>query len=329
MVHTRLRLNRPRAPMGDTTTVRTRPASVGGILILLVGCAPGTEPGTPTFEPTASDLATPSASAEAAASASTRLEASVFAPGTISSDAEEYRITFTPDGQTAYFARGTGFFPASRRATILETRLVDGAWTEPGPASFSGTYPDIDPWISPDGASLYFSSIRPVEGQERSDAEVWRVDRVGDGWSDPVHLAAVGSDADELGASVTDDGTLWLASDRGGGQWDLYTAAPEGEGFASPTPVTELNTGIWEFNPAISPDGNLLVFTSIGRVDGSGLGDLFVANRSDGAWSEAVASLINSPADEYHASFSPDGATLYFVRRAGDGDLYKIPWPGP
>ncbi len=45
----------------------------------------------------------------------------------------------------------------------MESRLVDGQWTEATVASFSGTYPDIDPWLSPDGESLYFSSIRPVE----------------------------------------------------------------------------------------------------------------------------------------------------------------------
>jgi Tol biopolymer transport system component len=309
--------------------MRARPASVGGILILLVGCTAGTEPGTPTSEPAASATAISSASTDPGATPSTDLEASVFGPDTISSDAEEYRITFTPDGQTAYFARGTGFFPASRQATILESRLVDGAWTEPVPASFSGTYPDIDPWISPDGTRLYFSSIRPVAGQERTDAEVWRVDRVGEEWGEPVHVAGVGSEADELGASVSEDGTLWFASDREGGQWDLYTAASEGEAGAAPAPVAELNTGIWEFNPAISADGNLLVFTSIGRVDGSGQGDLFVATRTDGTWSTVVPSPVNSPADEYHASFSPDGETLYFVRRTGNGDLYKLPWPAP
>jgi hypothetical protein len=38
---------------------------------------------------------------------------------------------------------------------------------------------------------------------------------------------------------------------------------------------------------------------------------------------------VNTPADEYHASLSPDGATLYFVRRAGTGDLYEVAWPTP
>ncbi len=257
------------------------------------------------------------------------MEPIVLGAGSISTDAEEYRISFTPDGQTAYFARGASFFPQSQEATIMESRLVDGQWAEAAVASFSGTYPDIDPWISPDGQSLYFSSIRPVEGETRSDADLWRVDREGDGWGEPVHLPAVSTERDELGGSITADGVLWFASDRPGGVggWDLYTAQPDGDGFAAPELVDVVNQAIWEFNPAISADGNLLVFTSIGRFGGSGLGDLFFATLTDGEWSDPEPLSINSPSDEYHASLSPDGATLYFVRRVGDGDLYEVAWP--
>jgi len=312
--------------------MRWRLIAIGATLSALVGCSPATQTASSppaTSSPPASTV--PGASADGEPSASTTPEASVFAPESISSDEEEYRITFTPDGETAYFARGTGFFPQSRRATILEAHLVDGAWSGPVPASFSGTYPDIDPWVSPDGESLYFSSIRPVDGAERDDAEVWRVDRTGDGWGEPVHVAAVGSDGDELGASVSADGVLWFASDRPGGSggWDLYTAEPEGDGFAAPTPAATINTGIWEFNPAISSDGSLLVFTSIGRLDGSGLGDLFISTSTDGTWSAGEPVAINTPADEYHGSFSPDGETLYFVRRTGQGDLYEFAWVLP
>ena len=35
---------------------------------------------------------------------------------------------------------------------------------------------------------------------------------------------------------------------------------------------------------------------------------------------------LNTGADEYHASLSPDGSTLYFVRRSGQGDLYELTW---
>jgi hypothetical protein len=65
----------------------------------------------------------------------------VLADGVISTDDEEYRISFAPDGQTAYFARGSGFFPQTREATIMETRLVDGEWSQPTTVAFSGDVP--------------------------------------------------------------------------------------------------------------------------------------------------------------------------------------------
>lgn len=305
---------------------------IGGIVLLLAGCSAGESGATPDDSATAPAPPTPSSSVSTAppeASADAEPEAVVFAEGVISGDQEEYRISFSPDGQTAWFARGAGFFPQTRQATIMESSLVDGEWSEPTVASFSGTYPDIDPWVSPDGSSIYFSSIRPVEGEDRTDADVWRVDRDGDTWGEPVHLTAIRSETDELGASVSADGTIWFASDRpgGAGGWDLYSAEPGNGDFTAPEPLAELNSPIWEFNPAISADGSELIFTSIGRDGGSGLGDLFVAQRSDGTWSDASPVEINTAADEYHASLAPDGETLYFARRVGDGDLYFADWP--
>lgn len=252
-----------------------------------------------------------------------------FAPDVVSTDDEEYRISFSPDGTTALFARGDGFFPQTREATIYETRFQGGAWTEPSVAPFSGEFPDIDPWFSPDGASVYFSSIRPVDGTPRADAELFRVDRTDAGWSDPVHLAASGSEGDELGASVASDGTIVFASDRDGSSagWNLFTASPGADGtYGDPEGIGALNTPDWEFNPAVSADGSAIVFTSIGRAGGSGLGDLFLAERSGDGWTEVGPLRTNTAADEYHASWSADGRQLLFVRRAADGDLFTVSW---
>lgn len=309
---------------------RPPPLASGMLVLALAACS---SDGTPTQTDPTSAVAAPASPAPASATptptASTQAAAAeVFAPDAISGEDEEYRITFSPDGTVAYFARGTGFFPQTREATILESHLVDGEWSQPTVAPFSGAFPDIDPWISPDGASIYFSSIRPVDGVERDDAELFRVDRDGDGWTAPVHLAALGSSGDELGASVSDAGRIVFASDRPGGSggWDLYAADTDGDASGDPAPLDALNSAVWEFNPAISADGTQLVFTSISRSGGSGLGDLFLAEH-DGEWTEVGPLSVNTAADEYHSSWSADGETLYFVRRSGHGDLYAVPWP--
>lgn len=310
--------------------------AAAGIVLLLSGCAAPSTPASPsavasapgaTAQPSASAGASQTASAAASAEP-TPAPAAVLAEGVISTRAEEWRISFMPDGETAYFARSDGFFPQTREATIMETTLVDGEWSEPVVAPFSGEFPDIDPWVSPDGESMYFSSIRPIEGDARGDVELFRVDREGDGWGEPVHLAALGSELDELGLSVAEDGTAIFASDRrgGAGGWDLYVAAADGDAFATPEPIGELNSPIWEFNPAVDAAGTTLVFTSINRPGGVGQGDLFVTKREGDAWSEPQPLAVNTGADEYHPSLSPDGSRLYFVRRSGQGDLYELDW---
>jgi Tol biopolymer transport system component len=306
------------------------------VALLLAAC--GSSSGSPggSAEPPATDRASigPSIAASASASAPTEPPAIAptaerFAPDVVSTDAEEYRISFSPDGATALFARGDGFFPQTRQATIYEVTLEDGTWSEPEVAAFSGEFPDIDPWFSPDGERVYFSSIRPVEGASRTDAELFRVDRTDSGWSDPVHLASLGSEADELGASVASDGTIVFASDRNGAStgWDLFAASADEDGqFGTPEPMGALNTPAWEFNPAISGDGSELVFTSINREGGAGLGDLFLAKRDGDGWTEVGPLRTNSAADEYHASWSADATQLLFVRRTGQGDLFAVRW---
>ena len=314
---------------------RTRRLAAG-LLLVLCGCAATSAPPSPTGTPASTGVtAEPSitvppteAAPTSASPDATPPPATVFAEGVISTRAEEWRISFTPDGATGYFARSDGFFPQTRDATIMETTFVDGSWSEPVVASFSGEFPDIDPWVSPDGESIYFSSIRPVEGEARRDAELFRVDREGDGWSEPVHLPALGSEVDELGLSIAEDGTAIFASDRPGGTggWDLYVATLEGDTFTSPEPIAELNSPIWEFNPALDAAGTTLIFTSINRPGGVGLGDLFATSRDGDTWSEPQPLPLNTRADEYHASLSPDGATLYFVRRTVNGDLFELSW---
>lgn len=257
----------------------------------------------------------------------------LFGRDVISTALEEYRVTFAPDGKTIYFARSQAFFPVSRESTILTSRFENGSWTPPESASFSGRWPDIDPFITRDGQRIYFSSIRPVEGEMREDSDIWYVDRQGDGWSQPVHLAAVNTPSDELYPSLGPDGTLYFGSDRpdGRGGWDLWGARPAAGGFSSPFNLHDVNSPDWEFNPTISPDGRYLVFTSIGRTEGIGMGDLYASWSNGPTWSFPVHlnPWANSPADDYHPSFSPDGQTLYFVRRqslARGGDIYAVPW---
>ncbi len=267
--------------------------------------------------------------------------AELFAPGVVSDARQQWRITFTPDGATAYFASSDGFFPVTRQATIYVTRRTATGWSAPEVAPFSGTFSDIDPFVSPDGRRLYFSSIRPAAGDQRTDIDIWMVERDGDTWGAPVRLGAeVNTTEDELYPSASRDGTLYFASGprapAAGRHWDIFRAAARGKGFApserlgaavntAPDDRTPGLQAAWEFNPEISADGRTLVFTSL--RPGIGLGDLYVSHRRGGQWSPAqsLGPAVNTSADEYHPTLSADGQWLYFVRRRADqGDFYRV-----
>ena len=268
---------------------------------------------------------------------------SIFADGVISNGNEQWRISFTRDGSVAYFAESAEFFPASRRATIYRSELRGGVWTVPVVASFSGEYSDIDPFISPDGKRLYFSSIRPVNGQVRGDIDLWMVERRGDDWGEPVHLGPeVNTEADELYPSASADGTLYFASGPQslvrGKHFDIYSAKRSGSGFLMrqllgpgvntvPADSDPHLQAAWEFNPEVSADGRTLFFTSL-RPGGFGLGDLYVSRLVGSEWTAAVnvGPIVNTAADEYHPTVSPDGTQLFFVRRRpARGNFYRIP----
>ncbi|MBA3948532.1 MAG: PD40 domain-containing protein [Acidobacteria bacterium] len=267
----------------------------------------------------------------------------VFSPGVISDEKWQWRLTFTPDGRTAYFSESDGFFPASRKGSIYVSQRRGGAWSAPELAPFSGTHSDMDPFVTPDGNRLYFSSIRPGGGVDRPDLDLWMVEKRGRGWSDPVRLGPdVNSDADELYASASSDGTLYFASGplapAPGQHFDIFRARRAGTGFAArealgpgvntqPSASDATPVAAWEFNPEISADGTLLVFASL-RPGGLGLGDLYASRFENGAWSAAVnlGAPVNTAADEYHPTLSRDGRQLYFVRRPGShGDFFIVP----
>jgi hypothetical protein len=81
---------------------------------------------------------------------------------------------------------------------IVESHKIQGDWSRPTLAPFSGEWPDSSPAMSPDGSYLVFESnrqatpltSRPKEGEPIPGivSNLWRVDRVSSGWSRPMRL---------------------------------------------------------------------------------------------------------------------------------------------
>jgi Tol biopolymer transport system component len=269
-------------------------------------------------------------------------EPELFAEGIISTPDDELGITFTPDGETAYFTKRTPTTNTAPRLVICISHRVSGRWRAPEVAPFSGTFNDFGPTISPDGARLFFSSDRPVKTPDGAPApvpsvDIWVMERTASGWSEPHNLGApVNSAASEQHSSVAADGTLYFASDREGGKgsFDLYRSRLVNGQYSEPEALSELNSAAYEGQPCIAPDQSFLVFASVGREDGfHGAGvlypraDLYVSFRDPtGKWAPArhLGAPINSASSESNPSLSPDGRWLYF---SSDRSPFTIPMP--
>jgi len=285
----------------------------------------------------------------AAAAAAGIPEPELVGEGVLSTSDDELGAAFTPDGRTVYFTLRSPTTTTGPLTTICVSRLdaATGRWSEPEVAPFSGRFNDSGAALSPDGEHLFFASDRPVPGKAagtpgQPDVDLWVMDRVmdgaGNGWSEPRNLGApVNTPALEQSPAVADDGTLYFASSRAGGKGslDIYRSRFVAGRYSEPEPLTEINTEAYEGQPALSPDGALLVFAAAGRPDnlaGGGYpypkGDLYMSLRTATGWStpRILPPPINSKASESSPSFSPDGKWLYFT---SERSQFTVPMQKP
>src|SRR5207253_1318972 len=117
----------------------------------------------------------------------------VVGPGVISTPAEEFKGTLSPDRRTLLYVVTDHRF---RHMTIVESeRTSDSGWSSPRVVEFSGIWRDGDPAFAPDGQRVLFISNRPLpsddHGAPRRDYNIWVVARRSDGtWGTPLPLGS-------------------------------------------------------------------------------------------------------------------------------------------
>jgi len=154
----------------------------------------------------------------------------------------------------------------------------------------------------------------------------------------PINLGpGVNSDMAEYYPSITVDGKQLLftrevrtSPEQKRGQEDFFISRLENDVWGQAVPLDYINTPGNEGAPAISPDGQNMVFTACDLYgsygperEGFGSCDLFFAYKMGNRWSRAknIGSQINTAHWESQPSLSADGKTLYFVR--GDRNPMK------
>jgi hypothetical protein len=239
----------------------------------------------------------------------------------LSGTRNDYNLGTDSAQRTMVFARSSADFKDSR---IWFARNDGGGWDEPAEVSFSDPrYRDSDPWLTPDGRTLYFVSNRPRSGPApNASLDIWRV-AVEDGrFGVPERLDAVASDGEELGPELH-DGWLYFNSSRKNGPAKLaiYRARAAGRGFDAPQPLgAPFNDGSRQGDFTLSSDGRLAVFWS--QRGSSADADLFAACRTGAGWSAAMRlpAPINAPGMDFTPSLTADGRELRFASMRSRAD---------
>ena len=261
--------------------------------------------------------------------------AELFAPGRVSTEFSEIKVTFHPDGKRVMW--GSTNRPGGPGGLDLwESRLEDGAWTAPAAVSFDSPENDFDPFFAPDGKSVYFFSNRPG-GLGGDDLYVVSFDPTTGRYGSPENLGpTVNSKGDEWAPVVTSDGsTLLFATDGRGGQGlhDLFTSARVDGKWTEPKPLTVANSPAEDFDAAFLHDGHTLVFTRREKdQDGA---DLWLVPFSKGRYGKArpLGPEVNAEKSwNLGPAINPaEPGVLYFSSHrpgntAGRTDIYRIPY---
>jgi Tol biopolymer transport system component len=227
---------------------------------------------------------------------------------------------FIPGGEEVYFSAMD--FSVRFSEKIFFMKIIDGIWTPPRVAPFSGNTFDGSPSLSRDGRFLFYSSARRMDGDgmnKTGERNIWYVERTGDEWSAPRPLN-FRTPGWENGSDLSKRGNLFFDSS------DIFkTKFPPEENDSAEKLGNAINSSFTELHPCVASDERFIVFySSRPGHHGSDGGDLYISFRNkDGTWKQAVN--LGEPFNKGHLSTSfarltPDGKYFFFLK------LVAVPW---
>jgi Tol biopolymer transport system component len=242
----------------------------------------------------------------------------IFAPGTLSlTNRRETKIVSSPDGRECLIGIGIG-----GTFKILYSNYENENWTEPKQADFITNDRAKEPFFSPDGQEIFFTS----------HADIFVSTLLNQQWTTPVKLdSPINTMAEEYHPTSTLDRTLYFCSMRENPNGYIYRASYENGNYMTVEKLdTIINTHYGAWDPYISPDESYIIFTTV-HPDGYGQEDQYISYNRNGTWTNPknLGALINTDKIEYGSYISPDNKYYFFSRPDGWGadipaDIYWI-----
>jgi len=242
----------------------------------------------------------------------------LFGEGSISTSLYERDIAISPEGDEIVYTLGN--HKQSIRG-LVGIKKGESGWESKEILPFSGRYNDIEPFFSPNGKYLYFASDRPIDKDStRTDYNLWRVKRRTTGWGIPLPLdTLINTTGEEYYPSISKSGNLYFTATRqdGIGREDIFVSILKDDKHLKPVVLdSAINTAVFEFNAFIHPNEDLIIFSSYGRQDGYGGGDLYFSKKDQkGNWQKAInmGAAINSNSLDYCPFIDVNRGVFYFT----------------
>lgn len=187
----------------------------------------------------------------------------LFAPGIVSTEKSEVKITFSKDGSLMLW--GTiGWENGKGGWDIWQSSKTEFGWSKPVPSSFNSGSNDFDPAFSADGKRIYFFSNRPG-GFGGDDIYYAEFDAVSGKFGTPVNMGSlVNTPGDEWGPAESPDGQKFIFCTnglKGEGEHDIFICERLAEGWSMPIHSKSINSAADDFDPAILNDDTTIILT--------------------------------------------------------------------
>lgn len=246
-----------------------------------------------------------------------------FLPEIISQYPSVRDVAISTNGSEVYFSV-QGY--QGELSTIVTVNLINGKYTKAQVASFSGKYHDLEPFLSPDGLRLYFSSDRPLDNKsnELKDYDIWYVERktCKDEWSSAINLGApVNTKDNEFYPSITLSNNLYFTCDgaMSKGKDDIFICEYKNGKYELPVSLNDsINSIGYEFNAFVAPNESFMLYTCYNKDGGFGSGDLYISFKNkENQWtkSQNLGKTINSTVMDYCPFVDIKAGILYFTSK--------------